>query len=63
MVKIVKESVKRGCSMVQKILSHNITLRVVDMGYIGLPMAVTFARAGFKVFGYDVNKTVIEKLK
>ncbi|MGB9796071.1 hypothetical protein [Fervidobacterium gondwanense] len=49
--------------MVQKILSHNITLRVVDMGYIGLPMAVTFARAGFKVFGYDVNKTVIEKLK
>ena len=33
------------------------------MGYIGLPTAIAFAKAGFSVRGFDVNKKVIEILK
>lgn len=36
---------------------------ILGMGYIGLPTGITFARAGFKVFGFDVNKSVIDTLK
>ena len=32
-------------------------------GYIGLPTAIAFARAGFTVNRFDVNKKVIETLK
>ena len=28
---------------------------VIGQGYVGLPLAVEFARAGFRVFGIDVN--------
>ncbi|MEG2857034.1 MAG: nucleotide sugar dehydrogenase [Clostridia bacterium] len=38
------------------------TITVVGLGYIGLPTAITLARAGFDVCGFDVNAAVLEKL-
>lgn len=35
---------------------------VIGLGYIGLPTAAVFARAGFSVVGVDVNKQVVERL-
>ena len=35
---------------------------VVGLGYVGLPLALEFARAGFKVDGYDVNETTTRSL-
>ncbi|WP_100332442.1 nucleotide sugar dehydrogenase [Bacillus xiapuensis] len=35
---------------------------VVGLGYIGLPTAAVFARAGFDIVGVDVNKQVVERL-
>lgn len=35
---------------------------VIGLGYIGLPTAAMFAKAGFNVTGYDTNKTIIEAL-
>lgn len=40
----------------------NIEISVVGLGYIGTPTATLFANAGFKVYGYDINKEVIESL-
>lgn len=34
---------------------------VVGLGYVGLPLAVTFAENGYNVIGFDVNKSKIEK--
>ena len=31
---------------------------VIGLGYVGLPLAVEIARAGFRVLGYDVSKDV-----
>ena len=35
---------------------------VVGLGYVGLPLALEFARAGFKVAGYDVNDSAVRAL-
>lgn len=37
-------------------------ITVIGLGYIGLPTAAMFAKAGFHVAGYDINPRVIEAL-
>lgn len=37
------------------------TIAVIGMGYVGLPMAIEFAKE-FRVIGYDINRNKIEKL-
>jgi UDP-N-acetyl-D-glucosamine/UDP-N-acetyl-D-galactosamine dehydrogenase len=39
------------------------TLCIVGLGYVGLPLAHAFARAGYRVLGYDLNTRRIEGLK
>lgn len=38
------------------------TITFVGLGYIGLPTAIISAAAGNKVYGYDINKTLIDSL-
>lgn len=40
---------------------NNIKICVVGLGYVGLPLAITFAENGYEVIGFDVNKNKIEK--
>jgi UDP-N-acetyl-D-glucosamine dehydrogenase len=35
---------------------------VIGLGYVGLPLAVEMARAGFTVLGYDVSKDIVESI-
>jgi UDP-N-acetyl-D-glucosamine dehydrogenase len=35
---------------------------VVGLGYVGLPLAVEMARAGFTVLGYDVSTDLVERI-
>ena len=35
---------------------------IIGLGYVGLPLAIELARAGFRVLGYDVSKRVVEGL-
>ncbi len=39
------------------------TLSVVGLGYVGMPLAVAFAKKGFRVIGFDLNKDKIELYK
>ena len=41
-------------------LKRNIS--VIGLGYVGLPVAVAFAEAGFKVVGFDINANRINEL-
>lgn len=36
---------------------------IIGLGYVGLPIAAEFCRAGFSVTGFDTDKAKIEKLK
>ena len=36
---------------------------IFGLGYIGLPRAIQFLNAGYKVFGFDIDIEKIKKLK
>jgi UDP-N-acetyl-D-glucosamine dehydrogenase len=36
---------------------------VIGLGYVGLPLAVTAAKNGYQVTGFDINVTKVKKLK
>ena len=40
--------------------SRNLIIGVVGLGYVGLPLAVSFAKK-YNVIGFDINKSKIEK--
>ena len=42
--------------LLQKISQKEIRVGVVGLGYVGLPLAVEKAKAGFKTIGFDVQK-------
>lgn len=46
----------------RKIKDRTATFGVVGLGYVGLPLAVEKAKAGFKVVGFDISKERIEKV-
>ena len=46
--------------LLQKINNKEITVGVVGLGYVGLPLAVEKAKAGFKTIGFDVQKEKVD---
>jgi UDP-N-acetyl-D-glucosamine/UDP-N-acetyl-D-galactosamine dehydrogenase len=49
------ESIKAG--------SHDRRIAVVGLGYVGLPVAVSFARSGVSVIGFDIDEKRIAELR
>jgi UDP-N-acetyl-D-glucosamine dehydrogenase len=45
-----------------KITSHSARVGIVGLGYVGLPLAVEFAQAGFRVTGIDVQQSKVDQL-
>ena len=48
--------------LLSKIENRSACIGVVGLGYVGLPLALEFANAGFKVIGYDVSERVVNAL-
>ena len=42
--------------------SENIKIAVIGLGYVGLPLAVEFAKK-YTVVGFDINQERVEELK
>ena len=47
-------------SLLNKIDNREITVGVVGLGYVGLPLAVEKAKAGFTTIGFDVQKAKVD---
>ena len=47
-------------TLLKKIKERTITVGVVGLGYVGLPLAVEKAKAGFKTIGFDVQKSKVD---
>jgi UDP-N-acetyl-D-glucosamine dehydrogenase len=43
-----------------KIENRSAKIGVIGLGYVGLPMAVTAAKKGYQVLGFDVSKYAVE---
>lgn len=46
----------------RRIEQRSATVGVIGLGYIGLPLAIEFARAGFRVTGFDIDGDRVESL-
>lgn len=44
-------------------MSHHRKIAVIGLGYVGLPVAAAFARAGRPVVGFDIDQTRIRELR
>ena len=44
-------------------MGHGRSLAVIGLGYVGLPVAVAFARTGAPVVGFDIDRTRIDELR
>lgn len=49
--------------LIDLIKSKRAELGVIGLGYVGLPLAIEFCKAGFKVTGFDVDSKKVELLK
>lgn len=47
-------------NLVNKIKSRSIDLGVIGLGYVGLPLALEKAKAGFKVIGFDIQQSRVD---
>ncbi|RUV65757.1 nucleotide sugar dehydrogenase, partial [Mesorhizobium sp. M5C.F.Ca.IN.020.14.1.1] len=52
----------QGAELLRKINSHEAVVGVIGLGYVGLPLAIAAARAGFNVIGLDTDFRKIEML-
>ena len=44
----------------RKIIDKSARLGVIGLGYVGLPLAVEKAKAGFQVLGFDIQKEKVD---
>src|SRR5512140_3224076 len=44
-------------ALLERIRTRQARVGVIGLGYVGLPLAVEFARAGFDVTGFDVDES------
>lgn len=49
-------------SLGERIISRDARVGIIGMGYVGLPLAVAVAKAGFRVTGIDVDKAKVSSI-
>lgn len=47
-----------AAQLLERIKNKSATVGVVGLGYVGLPLAVELAAAGFRVLGFDISEAV-----
>ena len=58
-----KTKFSTNTALFQRLQKKTAEVGIIGMGYVGLPLALSFARAGFKVTGFDVDPEKIQKLQ
>ncbi len=56
------KSVTHAEALIEKIQTKTARVGVVGLGYVGLPLAVEFGKAGFSVTGIDVQQSKVDEV-
>ncbi|WP_315974389.1 nucleotide sugar dehydrogenase [Microvirga sesbaniae] len=48
--------------LLERFQSRKATVGIIGLGYVGLPLALTAAQAGFSVLGFDINRSYVTRL-
>src|SRR5499433_1975787 len=51
-----------SAELLGKIIERRAVIGVVGLGYVGLPLAVEFARTGFRTIGFEVDEVRIDTI-
>lgn len=54
---------EKKMSLYTKLVKQEASLSVIGLGYVGLPIAIAFAKKGINVIGFDLNKAKIDLYK
>ena len=49
-------------TLIEKLQNKSAEIAIIGLGYVGLPLAVVFGEAGFKVTGIDPNARKVDSL-
>src|SRR6059058_1998721 len=49
-------------TLLDKILAREAVVGICGLGYVGLPLALTFGESGFPVLGFDIDKRKVDAL-
>ena len=49
--------------LIERIRSRQARVGVIGLGYVGLPLCLEFAKAGFQVTGFDIDPAKVDLLK
>ncbi|MEK8022957.1 MAG: nucleotide sugar dehydrogenase, partial [Candidatus Hydrogenedentota bacterium] len=60
-MKTLKSGAGNGAS-VSKFLNRKATVGIVGLGYVGVPLAVEFGNAGYKVIGFDTLESKVRRI-
>ena len=55
-------SISSAEGLTEKIQTRSARVGVVGLGYVGLPLAVEFAKAGFSVTGIDLEQSKVDRI-
>ena len=61
-MQVAEKSVGTSQALQQKIEAKTARVGIVGLGYVGLPLAVEFAKAGFHVTGVDLQQSRVDRL-
>jgi len=50
-------------SLLKKIEDRSATVGIIGLGYVGLPLTIQFVKAGFKSYGFDLDREKIKSLE
>ena len=49
--------------IIKKFDNGEATVGIIGLGYVGLPLALTYASKKIKVLGFDINENIINKIR
>ncbi len=58
-----KSKLKDHNALLESVRQHESVVAVIGLGYVGLPLAMAFLKAGFRVIGFDIDPDKVDALK
>ena len=49
--------------LIKKFEDKKSLVGIIGLGYVGLPLALTFVNSNVKIIGFDIDKRVISNIK
>ena len=49
-------------TLLDRIVAKNAVVGICGLGYVGLPLALTFGEKGFPVIGFDIDQRKIDAI-